>query len=92
MNERNEPIGRDHVPDLSRCVEPDPVSAIAVAGSGANPTALIADAEALHAVLGDTRARAGRLTGALRRYPERERLMASTLAALEQLELPEVTA
>ena len=70
MNERNEPIGRDHVPDLSRCVEPDPVSAIAVAGSGANLTALIADAEALRAALGDTRARAGRLAGALRGYLE----------------------
>ena len=92
MNERNEPIGRDNVPDLSPCVEPDPVSAPAVAGSGANLTALVADAEALHAALGDTRARAGRLTGALRRYPERERLMASALAALEHLELPEVTA
>ena len=92
MNERNEPIGRDDVPDLSPSVEPDPVSAIAVAGSGANLTASIADAEALHAALGDTRARAGRLTGALRRYPERERLMASALAALEHLELPEVTA
>ena len=92
MNERNEPIGRDDVPDLSPWVEPDPVSAPAVAGSGANLTALIADAEALHAVLGDTRARAGRLTGALRRYPERERLMASAPAALEHLELPEVTA
>ena len=92
MNERNEPIGRDDVPDLSHSVEPDPVSAPAVAGSGANLTALVADAEALHAVLGDTRARAGRLTGALRRYPERERLMASAPAALEQLELPEVIA
>ena len=92
MNERNEPIGRDDVPDLSPWVEPDSVSAPAVAGSGANLTASIADAEALHAALGDTRARAGRLTGALRGYLERERLMASTLAALEHLELPEVTA
>ena len=92
MNERNEPIGRDDVPDLSPWVEPDSVSAPAVAGSRANPTASIADAEALHAALGDTRARAGRLTGALRGYLERERLMASTLAALEQLELPKVIA
>ena len=44
---------------------------------------------ALHAVLGDARARAAKLAGALRRYRRRERLVASTLASLRELKLAE---
>jgi hypothetical protein len=51
--------------------------------------ALIAEADALHAALGDARARAARLAGALRRHRKRERLVAATLASLKQLRLSE---
>jgi hypothetical protein len=57
------------------------------AGSGLS--ALIAEADALHAALGDARARAAKLVGALRRHRKRERLVAATLASLKQLRLPE---
>ena len=52
--------------------------------------ALIREAEALNDVLTDARARAGRLTVALRRYRRRERLVSNTLASLKALKLQEV--
>ena len=52
--------------------------------------ALIQETEALHEVLTDARARAGRLTVALRRYRRRERLVSQTLASLKALKLQEV--
>jgi hypothetical protein len=52
--------------------------------------ALIQEAEALHEALSEIRARAGRMTSALRRYRRRERLVATTQASLEALKLPEV--
>jgi hypothetical protein len=51
---------------------------------------LVQEAEALHAALSDARARAGRLTMALRKYRKRERLMASALESIKQLKLQEV--
>jgi hypothetical protein len=50
-------------------------------------SALIAEAEALHAALGDARTRAGRLTVALRRYRRHERLVSGALASLKSLKL-----
>jgi hypothetical protein len=52
--------------------------------------ALVQEAETLHEALTDARARAGRLTMALRKYRKRERLMASALESLKQLKLQEV--
>jgi hypothetical protein len=52
-------------------------------------SALIAEADALHAALGDAKARAAKLAGALRRYRKRERLVSSTLASLRELKLAE---
>ena len=52
--------------------------------------ALIQEAEALHEALADARARAGRLTVALRRYRRRERLVSTTLASLKALKLQDV--
>jgi hypothetical protein len=52
--------------------------------------ALVQEAESLHEALGDARARAGRLTMALRKYRKRERLMATALESLQQLKLSEV--
>ena len=53
-------------------------------------TALIHEAEALNEALTDARARAGRLTAALRRYRRRERLVSNTLASLKALKLQDV--
>jgi hypothetical protein len=50
-------------------------------------SALIAEAEALHAALGDARTRAGRLAVALRRYRRHERLVSGALASLKSLKL-----
>jgi hypothetical protein len=60
--------------------------------SSRNPglAALIAEAEALHAALGDARTRAGRLAVALRRYRRHDRLVAGALASLKSLELQEL--
>jgi hypothetical protein len=52
--------------------------------------ALIQEAEALHEAMADAKARAGRLTVALRRYRRRERLVSNTLASLKALKLQEV--
>jgi hypothetical protein len=52
--------------------------------------ALIVEAGALHEALSDARARAGRLTAALRRYRRRERLVSNTLASLKALKLQDV--
>jgi hypothetical protein len=52
---------------------------------------LIQEAEALHAALGDARTRTAQLIAALRRHRKRSRLMESTLSALKQLKLAEVT-
>jgi hypothetical protein len=63
------------------------------APDGGNPTnlaTLIQEAEALHETLADARARAGRLTAALRRLRRRERLVNSTLATLKALKLQDV--
>jgi hypothetical protein len=57
------------------------------AAPGAGLAALLAEAVSLHAALGDARARAARLTAALRRHRKRERLVASTLASLRELKL-----
>jgi hypothetical protein len=57
------------------------------AAPGAGLAALIAEAQALHAALGDARARAARLSVALRRHRKRERLVNSTLASLRELKL-----
>jgi len=54
--------------------------------------ALIGEAEALHATLGEARSRAGRLVVALRKQRRREKLVSSTLASLRQLRLQEVPA
>jgi hypothetical protein len=54
--------------------------------------ALIREAEALHEVLSDARTRTSRLVVALRRHRKRERLVSTTLAALQGLKLPEVVA
>jgi hypothetical protein len=59
------------------------------AGAAPGLSGLIAEADALHAALGDARARAAKLAGALRRYRRRERLVASTLASLRELKLAE---
>jgi hypothetical protein len=52
--------------------------------------ALIQEAEALHEALADAKARASRLTVALRRYRRRERLVSTTLASLKALKLQDV--
>ncbi len=52
--------------------------------------ALIQEAEALHEALADARARAGRLTVALRKHRRRERLVNTTLASLKALKLQDV--
>ena len=51
---------------------------------------LIQEAVALHEALGDAKARAARLIGALRRERKRSRLLSSTLAQLRALRLQEV--
>jgi hypothetical protein len=55
----------------------------------ASLAALVQEAMTLHEALTDTRARAGRLVVALRRYRKRERLMSSALESLKQLKLQE---
>jgi hypothetical protein len=77
-------------PDPGRADPPHAVGA--EVGGGAGLAALIAEAEALTAGLGEERARAGRLAVALRRHRRRERQLAATLAALRQLRLPEPAA
>ena len=51
--------------------------------------ALIQEAEALHAALADARTRTARLVAALRRHRKRTKWMASAVATLRQLKLPE---
>ena len=68
---------------------PGTANGVATGGPG-GLAALIQEAEALHEALADARARAGRLTAALRRYRRRERLVSSTLASLKALKLQEV--
>jgi hypothetical protein len=58
------------------------------AGSGL--AALIQEAVALHAALGDARTRTQRLIAALRRQRKQARLMSGALEALKQLKLQEV--
>jgi hypothetical protein len=58
-------------------------------GVPATLSALIDEAESLHQELAAIRVRTGRLVAALRRYRKRERLVASTLASLKELRLPE---
>jgi len=57
---------------------------------GAGLAPLIQEAVALHDALGEARARAARLIGALRRERKRSRLLTSTLAQLRALKLQEV--
>ena len=59
-------------------------------GGGAGLTPLIQEGVARHDALGDARARAARLIGALRRERKRSRLLTSTLAQLRALKLQEV--
>ena len=59
-------------------------------GGGAGLAPLIQEAVALHDALGDSRARAARLIGSLRRERKRSRLLTSTLAQLRALRLQEV--
>ncbi len=51
---------------------------------------LIAEAEALHAALGDARAGAGRLLSALRRRRKHDRLVRETVQSLKRLGLADV--
>ena len=67
-------------PDARSAAEPDRPPALA---------ALIQEAEALHAALTDARTRTARLVAALRRHRKRTRWMASAVATLRRLELPE---
>jgi len=60
-------------------------------GTGNGVAALILEAEGLHTALGEAKARAARLTVALRRHRKRERLVDSTLASLRALKLEEVS-
>jgi hypothetical protein len=69
---------------------PDTTNGVATCGGPGGLAELIREAEALHDVLADARARAGRLTVALRRYRRRERLVSSTLASLKALKLQDV--
>ena len=57
---------------------------------GAGLAPLIQEAVALHDALGEARARAARLIGALRRERKRSRLLTSTLVQLRALKLQEV--
>ena len=52
--------------------------------------ALIEEAVALHAALGEIRSRSARLASALRGERRRSRLLASTIAQLRQLRLQDV--
>ena len=54
-------------------------------------SALIQESEALLVVIGDVRLRTKRLIAGLRRHKKQGRLMATTLAALKQLKLQEVS-
>jgi hypothetical protein len=66
-----------------------PASAGASESAAGGPAGLIREAEALHAALGEAKARARRLIAALRRERRRSRLVTSTLSALRQIRLPE---
>jgi hypothetical protein len=66
-----------------------PASAGASESVAGGPAGLIREAEALHAALGEAKARARRLIAALRRERRRSRLVQSTLATLRQIRLPE---
>src|SRR5262249_55236132 len=52
--------------------------------------ALIQEAETLHEQMSEAKSRTARLIVALRRQRKRERLVASTLASLKELKLPDV--
>ena len=53
-------------------------------------TALIREAEAIHAALADARSRANRLVGALRRHRKQTRHVEEALRSLRQLKLQDV--
>lgn len=55
-------------------------------------TVLIREAQTLHENLAGAKARAARLTAALRQMKKRDRLVASTLSALKELKLQDVSA
>ena len=54
-----------------------------------DPASLIAEAEALHASLAETKASAARLIAGLRRHRKQSRLVSETLKSLRQLKLAE---
>jgi hypothetical protein len=71
----------------SAAPHPDRGTSVPVSAGAPGLSALIAEAEALHAALGDARTRAGRLTVAMRRYRRHERLVSGALASLKSLKL-----
>jgi hypothetical protein len=75
----------------SNGVGPTDAATTHTAAAASGLSALIAEADALHAALGDAKARAAKLAGALRRYRKRERLVSSTLASLRELKLAEAS-
>jgi hypothetical protein len=95
MSERTTQVGRGAVrPGPGAAAGPVGANDPTDDGGSPGPAALIREAEALHAALAEAKARARRLVAALRkqRKRERQRLMASTLAALKQLRLQDVAA
>ena len=56
---------------------------------GTSPTALLQEAEALHASLAEARSRTARLIAGLRRQRKQSRLVAETIKSLRQLRLVE---
>ena len=86
--------GESPVPDTSTPVKPPNENGRPRNGALPEPgdlAALIQESDALHQVLSDARARAGRLTVALRRHRRRARLVSQTLASLKALKLQDVT-
>jgi hypothetical protein len=95
MNERTNPAGNG----TQRHPAGEPLATAAdTAGNqvlveNAGPVglaALVREAEALHQTLADAKRRAARLTAALRRQKKRDRLVATTLTALKELNIPGV--
>jgi hypothetical protein len=66
---------------------PDRGTAVPESARAPGLSALITEADALHAALGDARTRAGRLAASLRRYRRHERLVSGALASLKSLKL-----
>ena len=71
--------------DRTRARRPRPVDE----SSAAEPADPVAEAEELHSLLADARARARRLVATLRRQRRRDRQVRATLASLRQIRLPD---